>query len=92
MLTPLSLLVGVAAVQAQTSSGPRYGSKEDLRQCMDGEDKIKIEQAALQTKADKRKAAMKPWQDEMRAHVALQATIDRSDEEPSPPTTRAWMR
>ncbi|MDR7270758.1 putative RNase H-like nuclease (RuvC/YqgF family) [Pelomonas saccharophila] len=70
-----------AASHAQATSGPRYGSKEDLRQCMDGEDRIKLEQAALQKKADKRKAVMKQWQDEMRAHVALQATVDKSDED-----------
>lgn len=81
----LALFTVLAALatssHAQATSGPRYGSKEDLRQCMDGEDKLKLEQAALQKKGDKRKAALKQWQDEMRAHVALQKTLDTSDED-----------
>lgn len=69
-----------AAAQAQATSGPRYGSKDDLRQCMDGEDKLKLEQALLQKKADRHKAVLKQFQDEVQAHVALQKTVDGSDE------------
>lgn len=69
-----------AAGHAQATSGPRYGTKEDLRQCMDAEDKVKLEQASLQKRFDKRRAVLKQWQDEMRAHVALQSTIDTSDD------------
>ena len=81
-LALLTVLLAMAtAAQAQATSGPRYGTKDDLRHCMDAEDKLKLEQASLLKKADKRKAALKQWQEEVRAHVALQKTIDLTDED-----------
>jgi uncharacterized iron-regulated membrane protein len=69
-----------AAAQAQATSGPRYGSRDDLRQCMAMEDQLKADESVVRQKTQAHDQALKQFQQEMKAHVALQPTVDTSDE------------
>ena len=71
------LMSTLACAHAQTSSSTvRYGSREDLRQCLESEDRLKAERPALQRGMDANRATLKTFQDEVQAHVATQPTLD----------------
>ena len=51
-----------AAAQAQVTSGPRYDSKDDLRQCMAMEDQLKADESAVRQKTQAHDQALKQFQ------------------------------
>lgn len=74
------IALAAAAQAAQPTSGPRYGSKDELRQCMATEDQLKADESIVRQKTRAHDQALKQFQQETRAHVALQPTVDTSDE------------
>ncbi|NRF68366.1 hypothetical protein HLB44_15335 [Aquincola sp. S2] len=74
------LLSSAATALAQPAPKPRVSTRDELRACLQEEDKIKPQQASLNQRMRDHNIEMKRFQDNMQALVAEQPKVDTSDQ------------
>lgn len=64
---------------AQSAARPKLATREEIRACLDEEDSLKPQRAALDRQLKEHDAELKQHQDEMNALVAQQPEVDTRD-------------